>query len=101
MKFIKDIIHCQKEEWKEYSEAYIIRDMIYALHRFGLSFQDYCIYDLINKTNQCRESFVSDKLRYHYSDVLNGQEILPLMTNKYTCYRKYKPFFKRKVIGCF
>ena len=101
LQFIKDIIHRKQEEWKDYSETYIIRDMIYALHRFGLSFQDYCIYDLINKTNQCRESFVSDKLRYYYCDILNGKEILPLMTDKYACYQKYKQFFKRDVIGCF
>ena len=99
--FIKEAINARKEEWKNYDENYIIRDMIYCLHRFGLSFQDYCIYELINKTNKCRESFVADKLRYHYCDILNGKDILGLMTDKYACYQAYKPFFKRDVVGCF
>lgn len=101
LQFIKDIIKDKKDKWKEYDESYIIRDMIYTLHRFGLSYQDYCIYNLIDKNFHYRESFVSDKLRYHYCDILNAKEILPLMTNKYSCYLKYKKFFKREVVGCF
>ena len=99
--FIKEAIESRKEEWKDYEESYIIRDMIYCLHRFGLSFQDYCIYNLIDKKSLYKESFVSDKLRYHYCDILNAKEIFPLMTNKYKCYQEYKKFFKRDVIGCF
>lgn len=99
--FIKEAIKSRKEEWKNYDENYIIRDMIYCLHRFGLSFQDYCVYNLINKNSLYKESFVSDKLRYYYCDILNAKEILPLMTDKYQCYQKYKKFFKRNVIGCF
>lgn len=101
IRLIKEVIESRKEEWKNYNEDYIIRDMIYCLHRFGISFQDYCIYGFIDKNYYCRESFVSDKLRYHYCDILNTKEILPLMTNKYACYQKYKKFFKRDVLGCF
>ena len=64
--------------------------MIYCLHRFGYSFQDYCIYDFIhNKDIQYRASFVADKLRYHYCDILNSSDILQIMNNKYLCYEKY------------
>lgn len=99
--YINEIIQKKKDEWKDYNEAFIIRDMIYALHRFGLSFQDYSIYNLIDKNWHYKNSFVSDKLRYHYCDILNSKEILPLMTNKYACYLEYKDFYKREVIGCF
>lgn len=99
--FIKEIIQDKNEEWENYSEAYITRDMIYSLHRFGLSFQDYCIYNLIDKNCHYKDSFISDKLRYHYCDILNSKDILPLMTNKHACYLKYKQFYKREVVGCF
>ena len=73
-------------------------DMVYCLHRYGLSFQDYCIYGLHNKSEYCRKQFVSDKLRYHYCDLLNAPEVYEIMTDKYLCYTVYKPFFKREVV---
>ena len=83
-------------------KAALVKDMIYCLHRFGISFQDYCIYDFANNSSlEYRNSFVSDKLRYYYCDILNDPAILPLMTNKYACYQKYKKFYKRDVVGCF
>lgn len=79
----------------------VIRDMIYSLHRFGYSFQDYCIYDFVNnKDINYRTSFVADKLRYHYCDILNSPEVFKIMTNKYACYEKYRKFYKREVVGC-
>ena len=26
----------------------VVNDMIYCLNRFGISFQDYCVYDFVN-----------------------------------------------------
>ena len=54
-----------------------------------------------NQSFEYRESFVADKLRYHYCDILNSSDILPLMTNKYACYLSYKKFYKREMVGCF
>ena len=76
----------------------LYEDMVYCLHRYGLSFQDYCIYGLRNKSEVCRKQFVSDKLRYYYCDLLNAPDVYELMTNKYLCYNAYKCFFKREVI---
>lgn len=88
------------EKYAKDSHA-VVRDMIYCLHRFGYSFQDYCIYDFINnKDIEYRTSFVADKLRYHYCDMLNSHEVYHIMTNKYTCYKNYKKFYKRDVVGC-
>lgn len=97
----KKEIGLRKSQFSPYDEAYVIRDMIYCLHRFGISFQDYCIYGFIDRDFHGRASFVSDKLRYHYCDVLNDKGVLPLMTDKYACYQQYRRFFKRDVCGCY
>lgn len=78
----------------------IYEDMVYCLHKYGLSFQDYCIYNLNNKSEMCRQSFVSDKLRYYYCDILNSPEIEALMTNKFECYKIYGCFYKRDMVPC-
>ena len=80
----------------------VVNDMIYCLHRFGISFQDYCIYDFVNNNGyDYRNSFVSDKLRYHYCDLLNTKEVYQMLTDKYACYQKFEKFFQRKVVGVF
>lgn len=101
VRMIKDAIALHEQDFAGCDEKFLIRDMLYCLHRFGYSFRDYCVYGFINKTLRCRLSFVSDKLRYHYCDLLNDPGILHLMTDKYVCYQHYKEFFKREVLGCY
>ena len=98
---IEAVINEHKIEWKGADKKWVGRDMIYCLHRYGISFQDFCIYDFINQNSRGRNLFVSDKLRYHYCDILNSPDILPLLTDKYACFLKYKEFFKREVLGCY
>lgn len=83
------------------SRSYLIKDMVYCLHRFGISFEEYCIYHFIDKTFRCRNSFVSDKLRHYYADILNSDYITPLLNDKYQCYEAYKNFYGREVIACY
>lgn len=101
VEMIKNIISQNPKKFAEYSQTYIVCDMLYCLHRFGISFQDYCIYDFKDKTFCCRNSFVSDKLRYYYCDILNEKHVMSLMTDKYLCYKNYRKFFKRDIIGCY
>lgn len=101
IRLAKEAISLHKDELSQYDEKYVLHDMIYCLHRWGISFQDYFIYSFIDKKSVYRESFVSDKLRYYYCDILNDSNILPLMTDKYACYQKYERFFKRDVLGCY
>lgn len=80
----------------------VVLDMLYCLHRFGFSFENYCTYDFAhNKDLEYRSSFVADKLRYHYCDILNSKKIFEIMTDKYACYQHYGKYFKRTMIGCY
>ena len=93
IEMINKAIEVHKEDFVGLDKNYIVRDMLYCLHRFGFSFQDYCIYGFVNRTLQCRKSFVSDKLRYYYCDILNEPFVEQMMTDKYACYQKYRKFF--------
>ena len=100
--FINDWLEKYQTKWKgKFKRNIIVHDMIYCLHRYGISFQDYWIYDFPTKSNSAREDFVSDKLRYHYCDILNDTSVLPLTTDKYACYKRFKEFFKRDVLGIY
>lgn len=84
--------------WAEQDEKRLIRDMIYCLHRFGFKYEEYWVYGLMHRNTACRKTFVSDKLRYHYCDILNSPDILPLTTDKWACYLRFKPFYKREMV---
>lgn len=96
----ENLIQAHAQDFDGMDHEIIYQDMVYCLHKYGFSFQDYCIYCFGRKTEAERQEFVSDKLRYHYCDILNAPHIKELMTNKYECYRIYKRFFKRDVVKC-
>lgn len=95
--FARDLFESHSIEFKDLDFESVYADMVYCLHRYGFSFQDYCIYNLIDKSEHCRKQFVTDKLRYYYCDILNSPEIEGLMTNKLSCYKEYQKFFKREM----
>jgi glutathione synthase/RimK-type ligase-like ATP-grasp enzyme len=100
--FINDWLTKYQSKWEgKFNRTLLTHDMIYCLHRYGISFQDYWIYEFPYKSNSAREDFVSDKLRYHYCDILNDDIVLPLTTDKYSCYKRFKQFFKRDVLGIY
>ena len=102
MPFINDWLIKYQSIWEgKFNRTDLVYDMIYCLHRYGISFQDYWIYDFPYKSNSAREDFVSDKLRYYYCDILNDDVVLPLTTDKYICYKRFKEFFKRDVLGIY
>lgn len=102
MPFINEWLDKYQSKWQgKFNRVDLVHDMVYCLHRYGISFQDYWIYEFPFKSNSAREDFVSDKLRYHYCDILNESSVLPLTTDKYACYKRFKDFFKRDVLGVY
>ena len=94
VRMVKDAIALHKQDFATCNEKFLIRDMLYCLHRFGFSFQDYCIYGFVDRTLQCRKTFISDKLRYHYCDLLNAPFVERMMTDK-----KVGSWLKQMIMG--
>ncbi|MBD5175837.1 MAG: hypothetical protein HDT05_00235 [Bacteroidales bacterium] len=101
LEFIERYLNDHKDDLISLDKEWVKTDMIYCLHRFGISFQDYWIYGFINKTFDERQSFVADKLRYFYCDLLNHPDVNRIMTDKYECYKRFRQFYKRDVLGCY
>ena len=90
-----------KSQFSDVKRSYLIKDMVYCLHRFGISFDEYCMYYFINRNVHSRSQFVSDKLRHYYSELVNSKEIIKILNDKYSSYLHYKEFYKREVLGCY
>ena len=100
LKFIDSQLKIFEDEWKGIKRSYVVRDMVYSLHRFGADFQDYWNYDFLNLSAIGKERFVVDKLRYGYSDILCDPEDVKLAANKFQCYKRFTSYYKREVVAC-
>lgn len=101
LKYLNLYLDLFKKQWEGLNRDYIIRDMIYSLHRFGADFQDYWNYNFLGASAFGRDSFVVDKLRYGYDDILSTPETIKLVSDKYACYMKLCSYYKRDVLGCY
>lgn len=99
--FINKQLEIHKAKWKGVSRSYVIRDMVYSLHRFGADFQDYWSYDFLSKSPIGKERWITDKLRYGYDDILSSSEVISLVSDKYKCYCEFKEYYKRDALGCY
>lgn len=73
----------------------IVEDMIYSLHRFGFSFEEYFQFNLIGKGVQVRESYITDKNRFEYYAKFNTPEGMELLENKAMALDRLKPYIGR------
>lgn len=79
----------------------LLRDMIYSLHRFGFSFDEYFSLSLYAKNAQGRSEFISDKIRYEYYCMLNSKEGIKLLSDKGKTYEILKDAFKRDCVAVY
>lgn len=80
------------------SKKSILRDMIYSLHRFGVSFQEYFMFKYYNLNTLGRISFSNLKLHYGYSQLANLPSVRDLFEDKGKLYEKLKAFYKRDLL---
>ena len=90
-------VHLGSENTEQNFEKYY-RDMIYSLHRFGATFDEYFIYGFERLNTEGRESFVTDKNRWALYDQLNLRENLELFNNKKKAYEHFKAYYGREMI---
>jgi hypothetical protein len=100
LKMISQLID-ERAELQELPRKPLINDMIYCLHRFGIPFNEYCWFGFKDKNTSSRKTYISDKLKYHYDQILNNEFVTALLTDKYRSYEAYREFYKRDVVACY
>ena len=88
---------CKYEMNKE-EHDYLVTDMVYCLHRFGFSFEEYFWYRLDLKSFKGRNEFISDKVRYYLYNLLNYANNHDKFRNKSEAYKIFGEFYKRDLI---
>ena len=74
------------------------RDMVYSLHRFGASFEEYFLYNFYNLNVHGRQKYNNLKMQYGYCELVNKTEIRHLFENKGECYRLFRDFYRRDLV---
>lgn len=84
--------------FSQISKSWLIKDMIYSLHRFGVSFEEYFIYRFYNLNFHGRSKFNSLKLQYGYCEQFNSPNIANICEDKSKTYSYLKEYYKRDVL---
>ena len=80
------------------TRKYLRRDMIYSLHRFGTSFEEYFIFKFYDKNYIGRSRFNNLKLQYGFCEIVNHESVRELFEDKGACYKVLKEYYKRDVV---
>lgn len=79
------------------SDKFLVKDIIYSLHRFGTAPQDYFGFKFYALNYIGRETFNNIKLQYGYCEIYNTQEARELCENKFKAYSLLQPYYKREL----
>lgn len=99
--YIRKEIDRQKDNFDNFSklsDSWLMRDMEYSLHRYGVSFEEYFIYRFYDLNKYGRRKFNSLKMQYGYCEQFNTSSIGDICEDKYATYCLFKEFYKRKLI---
>ncbi len=97
MLFTKSYSQSSYKQLYNKSKSQLMRDMIYSLHRFGASFNDYFWFKFYNLSATGRAQFVTDKLRHTYIDQFNNRNNKDIFDNKIKTYETFKKYYKRDI----
>ena len=73
----------------------IVEDMIYSLHRFGFSFDEYFEFKIKDKNSRERGNYITEKHLYQYYTVLNSSKEINLLNNKALTLEHFKEYIGR------
>ena len=104
IRFINEEIAKQRPNLKKrvdgkiLTDAYLRRDLIYSLHRFGINFFEYFVYKFYNKNFIGREKINNLRIQYGYCELVNAPFVRELFENKSKTYEYLKSFYKRDLV---
>ncbi len=96
-----EAFHAEKLYEEGHNENEILLDMLYCLHRFGFSYNEYFWFELYNKNTAGKEEFISDKMRFEYYEQLNSEVGTKLLRDKGKTWELLGDFFKRDCVAVY
>lgn len=87
-----------KKSYNSDEKKYIKRDMIYCRTYYGVSFQEYFLYNFPEKRHMERKNFIANKERKKYLRLLGNLEGYNILSDKYLSYLFLKKFYDRDII---
>ena len=79
-------------------EASIKKEILACMYRYGISMDEYFLFDFRSLSHSQRDSYLTTFNRLHYYQALNDFRYDEGFTNKYATYQHYKQYFKREMV---
>lgn len=81
------------------NNKWLVRDIIYSLHRFGVNFTEYFVYKFYSLNVIGKEQINNLRMQYGFCEIVNASNLRELFDNKGLTYEKFKPFYKRDLVS--
>lgn len=73
-------------------------DILYSMRRYGIKPHDYFFFDFIHKSDSGRKAYIGSQTWSNLTKRLSTDEAEAVFKNKYSCYLKFQPYFKREAV---
>lgn len=102
--FIRKEIEKQRKNLKsftknELSDRWLVRDMIYSLHRFGINFTEYFIFKFWTLNSIGKDQYNNLRYQYGLCELVNESNIREIFDDKGKTYDLFKIFYKRDLLS--
>ena len=74
------------------------QEMRRALWKYGMYYEEFCLFGCAGKTEEVVSSFITERNRYEIYRKYNDSRDLRLYHDKYRVYRLYREFYRRDVV---
>ncbi len=74
-----------------------VQEMRQALWKYGMYYEEFCLFDCAGKDQNYVSSFITELNRYEIYRKYNDTRDLPLFHDKWRVYQLYRKFYKREV----
>lgn len=75
-----------------------VREMRRALWKYGMYYEEFCLFDCAGKADGAVSSFITERNRYEIYRKYNDPRDLRLYHDKYRVYELYRDFYHREVV---
>ena len=73
------------------------REMRRALRKYGMYYEEFCLFDCAGKTDGYVSSFITERNRFEIYRKYNDPRDVPLFHDKWRVYQVYREYYKREV----
>lgn len=94
----QEAIHACRPMYDAQEREKLLYDIIYCGLCFGASDEEYFLYDFEHLSNEQRDEYVTDRVRFRFYQSVNQLSGVKLLNDKHQAYLRFRKYYKRDAL---